>query len=532
MVRSMAIRRITTLALTAGILLGCQQTTPPSSGASAAPTASTAPPATQAKRTPADIHHMMSRLAFGPRPGDVQAIQKQGVTAWFEDQLTNRSDPSGDAAKQRYASVLVPPSELRAALKEVKEDMVDLDMNKAERRMMKRKVMQTITRGPQAAQLARHIESSRQVREVLTDFWANHFNVYARKGAVKFFMADYVENTLRSGALGRFEDLLIATAKSPAMLVYLDNVASVKPKPGGNAKRRQRGLNENYARELLELHTLGVDGGYTQDDVIAVARILTGWSVQRPREGEPVFVFRAGQHDTGEKTVLGKKFPAGGGEAEGITLLKMLAAHPATARRVAKKLCERFVADAAPAACVKALEASFIASKGDIAQVMRTLVALPDFWSAANRGGKVKTPIEYVVSAVRALDGKSDGSNKLANVLARMGQPVFEQPIPTGYPEAASYWTSSGMMLNRFNFAVRLAAKGAPGVDIDLDRVMPLPDDADALVGVVNDKLLGGAASKQTKEAIRSELVKVQDADKARRIAIGMALGSPEFQAQ
>src|SRR5213078_3278950 len=267
--------------------------------------------------------------------------------------------------------------------------------------------------------------SERQLREVMVDFWANHFNVFVGKGADRFLTPSYIEETIRPNALGRFEDLLIATAKSPAMLFYLDNAQSVAP--GATPPRRQprapRGINENYARELLELHTLGVDGGYTQQDVIAVARVFTGWGIDRPQRGAG-FAFHAWAHDRGEKQVFGMRF-RGGGMEEGIRLLKLLAMQHATMHHVSQKLCARFVRDDPPDGCVDAAVDAWHRSNGDIRAILRAIFTSPDFWAPQALRAKVKTPLEFVVSAVRATGATPDSTLRLAQVVSRLGEPLY-----------------------------------------------------------------------------------------------------------
>jgi uncharacterized protein (DUF1800 family) len=377
------------------------------------------------------------------------------------------------------------------------------------------------------AQLTRHVLSERQVEEVMVDFWTNHFNVFAQKGLVRLFAGDYVERAIRPNALGRFEDLLIATAKHPAMLIYLDNAQSVAAREG-----RRRGLNENYARELLELHTLGVDGGYAQKDVIDVARVLTGWSVRRPKEGGLGFTFRKGAHDDGEKTILGERFPAGGNDEEGIRLLKMLAHHPATAQHLAKKLCARFVADDPPADCVETAARAYRNSDGKIGDVLRAIFDHPSFWQADNRGRKLKTPLELVASALRVLDARPDGSLKLAEVLARLGEPILRESVPTGYPEAEEDWASSGAMLSRMSFASMLASGELPGVKVDLAPVLTADGSADQLLARANQVVFGGNASAETLSTVRSELSGIEKPDERRTVALALLIGSPEFQRQ
>ena len=365
----------------------------------------------------------------------------------------------------------------------------------------------------------------------MVDFWTNHFNVFVNKGADRFLLPSYIEETIRLHALGRFEDLLIATAQSPAMLFYLDNVQSgLFGRRGANGRPRPTGINENYARELLELHTLGVDGGYSQQDIIEVARIFTGWSIERPARGAG-FAFHDWAHDYGDKQVLGVKF-RGEGKDEGIKLLKLLAASHAAMHHVSAKLCARFVADEPPDGCVDAAVAAWQRTRGDMRAVLRAIFTSPDFWAPQALRAKVKTPFEFVVSAVRATGADPDDSPGLAQVVARLGEPLYLQPAPTGYAESEAHWVNSGALLARMNAAVALAAGRLPGATANLDGVIPTTTDDRQLVNLVNDRVLGGAMSAHTRSVILEQLNDIPDPLLARALAVGLALGGPDFQRQ
>jgi uncharacterized protein (DUF1800 family) len=397
--------------------------------------------------------------------------------------------------------------------------------------------------------------SERQLREIMVDFWINHFNVFVGKGADRFLLPSYIEQTIRPRVLGRFEDLLIATAESPAMLFYLDNAQSVapgsspprafrpfrpmfgpffgRPRFGQNEmpeERRRRlaakgtGINENYARELLELHTLGVDGGYTQQDIIEVARIFTGWSIEPPDRGAG-FVFRDWAHDHGTKHVFGLTF-RDDGQDEGIRLLKFLAMQPATMHHVSAKLCARFVADDPPAGCIDAAVGAWQKTRGDMRAVLHAIFTAPDFWAPQVVRSKVKTPFEFVVSAVRAISADPDTSPRLAQMVARLGEPLYQQPAPTGYAETEEHWVNSGALLARMNAAVALARGES------LDAVIPVTTDHSQLVDLVNDRILGGTMSAHTRGVILDQLTDIADPVQARALAVGLALGGPEFQKQ
>jgi uncharacterized protein (DUF1800 family) len=291
-----------------------------------------------------------------------------------------------------------------------------------------------------------------------------------------------------------------------------------------------KGINENYARELLELHTLGVDGGYTQQDVIDVARIFTGWSIERPQQGGD-FEFHDWAHDRGEKQVLGVGFQAGHGMDEGVRLLKMLAGLPATMHHVSWKLCQRFVRDDPPDGCVDEAVAAWRRSSGDVREVLRAIFHGPDFWAPDNGRAKVKTPLEFVVSAARAVSAEPDTSPRLAQVVARLGEPLYLHVAPDGYSEREAAWVNSGALLDRMNAAVALATGKLPGVTVVLDSIVGVGD-ADQLIGEVNEKILGGAMSENTKQVLGRELAGISDPIQARALAVGLTLGGPEFQRQ
>ncbi|HEY6488407.1 MAG: DUF1800 domain-containing protein [Terracidiphilus sp.] len=327
-----------------------------------------------------------------------------------------------------------------------------------------------------AQRLTRDIYSTAQLQEVMTDFWMNHFNVYLRKNeATPYYLVSYERDVIRPHALGKFEDLLEAVAHSPAMLLYLDNAESIGPdsvaaerakmaaaRRPGNQKKAREGLNENYARELMELHTVGVNGGYTQADVTQVARILTGWTVERPQRGGG-FEFDPNRHDPGTVKALGQKFKDHG-EMEGRDLLHYLATRPATAQFVSRKLAIRFVSDDPPQSLVDRLAKTYLSSGGDISAMLRTLYHAPEFWLTNVYRAKVKTPIEFVVSAVRASDAQIDNLRPIANELRTLGMPLYGCVPPTGYDWQASTWVSTGALVDRMNFALNLAASRLPGI--------------------------------------------------------------------
>jgi uncharacterized protein (DUF1800 family) len=317
------------------------------------------------------------------------------------------------------------------------------------------------------SKLLRAIESNRQLAEELDDFWFNHFNVYYDKGSDRFLIPDYEREAIRPHVLGKFRDLLEATAKSPAMLFYLDNFQSVRPDIDANSKNRKvkRGLNENYGRELMELHTLGVNGGYTQHDVTEVARCFTGWTIQDPRKGG-AFFYNDNLHDKGEKVVLGHVIPAGGGMEDGQKVLDILATHPSTAKFICTELAQRFVADNPPQSLIDKMSKTFLDTGGDIRQVMKAMLDSKEFWSQGAYRAKVKTPFEMVASSVRALNANVTDAWALANQVGNLGEPLYRKQEPTGYSNLNSEWVNSAALLGRMNFAVQLTQNRVTGVKV------------------------------------------------------------------
>jgi uncharacterized protein (DUF1800 family) len=316
------------------------------------------------------------------------------------------------------------------------------------------------------AKLLRAVYSNRQLEQVLADFWYNHFNVFLEKGADRFMVTAYERDAIRPHVLGKFEDLLRATARSPAMLFYLDNWESAAPQSPA-AQRRKLGLNENYGRELLELHTLGVDGGYTQKDVTEVARCFTGWTIQQPQRVAE-FEFNPRMHDQGEKTVLGMRIPAGGGIGDGFKVLHLLAHHPSTARFISRQLAMRFVADDPPATLVNRMAATFLKKDGDLRAVLKTMFDAPEFWSRDAYRSKMKSPLEMVASSLRALDADVDFTFGLNNQLKQLGEPLYRKLEPTGYSNSGQEWLNSAGLLARMNFGVALVNNKVPGVKVDV----------------------------------------------------------------
>ena len=527
----------------------------------AIPAASPTDPPSQPARDSA--FHLLNRLAYGPTPGQIDAVAREGVLHWIDRQLAlgPRSDRNLRDRERSFPLLDTSTEDLGrmflAARRERKAARRDSIRTHGEGGPMRALASQLPRLAVLRADLAEH-----QLLEVMADFWTNHFNVFYGKALDRVFLPDYIESTIRPHALGRFADLLLATAKSPAMLVYLDQAQSIAPGSEPPGLRRLRGpgprrwfsrrpeadsmvsrirnrmptgINENYARELLELHTLGVDGGYTQQDVIGVARILTGWSFDRGirRGGTPGgFIFNDWAHDRGAKQVLGIDFPAGHGRDEGERLLRALADHPATMHHVSAKLCARLVADESPDSCIDLAVATWRRTHGDIAAIVRAIALSPDFWSPRNVAAKVKTPLEFVVSALRAVGADPDTGGAAVAAIARLGQPLFLQSVPTGYPETQEDWVNSAALLARMNFAVALAGSRVPGVRIDLDRIAPSSADPDQWLEALDRQILGGRMTGQTRSVIRAQVATVADPAAARALGLGLALGSPEFQRQ
>jgi uncharacterized protein (DUF1800 family) len=416
------------------------------------------------------------------------------------------------------------------------------------------------------AKTTRAIYSERQLQQVMDDFWFNHFNVFAGKGEVKWYLTTYEREVIEPHTLGKFKDLLTATAKSPAMLFYLDNYLSVdpnaqerlaaqramrqqmrrwpygyppKPVPAQNKKKQQRGLNENYGRELMELHTLGVDGGYTQKDVTEVARCFTGWTIEKPREIAK-FKFDDKMHDPTPKTVLGKKIHAGGMK-DGEQVIEMLAKHPSTAKFISTKLARRFVSDDPPPALVERMAKTFQKSDGDIREVMRTMIYSPDFWTKETYRAKIKTPYELVITSVRALGTDVDTPMPLVQWVARIGQPLYQCQPPTGYSDKSETWVNTGALLNRLNFSLALAGNKVRGSRSDVGALLGSDVEKDPKSALDRAVLvfLGGEAAPGTVETLEKQLenpqvvqAKLDDPVKQvdLRVVTGLVLGAPEFQ--
>ncbi|HVG19766.1 MAG TPA: DUF1800 domain-containing protein [Blastocatellia bacterium] len=560
------------------------------------------------------IVHLLNRIGFGPRPGDVERVKRVGVDKFIDQQLhPERLDDSAAEARlkglgslnmsiaeiyEKYPAPNMLARELGLGKKgfnqqpkpgggaagtgaqeqpEARADDLAAELAKKENRQKifayyrehDLKPPQALLQELTEQKILRAVYSERQLQEVMADFWFNHFNIFYGKGADKWLTTDYEMNAIRPHTLGKFGDLLAATAKSPAMLFYLDNFQSSSPdakpperrgngrggqfqgRPGplggglgaprfGNRqrrigpevgrdamgdgrqtrdeqqrgaqaaqqfKKRKPGINENYARELMELHTLGVEGGYTQRDVQEVARCFTGWTINQPRRsGE--FVFREWMHDDGEKVVLGHKIPAGGGKKDGEMVLDILARHPNTAKFISTKLVRRFVSDNPPQSLVERVAGVYLKSDGDIREMLRAIFTAPEFNSQEAYRAKIKSPFELAVSAIRALGGEAANTQQVAQFISRMGQPLYRYQPPTGFPDRAEQWVNTGSLLERLNFGLALSTNRLRGTTVDLKRVAPGVQGAstDLALDRAIALLLNGDVSQQTRATLEKQL--------------------------
>jgi uncharacterized protein (DUF1800 family) len=585
------------------------------------------------------IFHAFNRLAYGPRPGDLERVRQMGLNRWIEQQLNPNSindsavearlniyptlrmtsaqlineypnpkqaakqaasakeEPTAQQAaeKQADAGVMamandVPDQDKMAMLNDTPQpgvrtvsdtpspmkqnpatpgaggrNALSVDPNAVPRAISDdSKRPQRVVEELSMAKVTRAIYSESQLQQVLDDFWLNHFNVYAGKGEVKWYLTSYERDVIRPHTLGKFKDLVLATAESPAMLFYLDNYLSADPNaaqrlaqqkamrqarryPYGvgappkpqNPKKQQRGLNENYGRELMELHTLGVDGGYTQKDVTEVARCFTGWTIEKPREN-PSFKFDEKLHDPGPKHVLGKKISAGN-RKDGEQVIELLSKQPATAKFISTKLARRFVSDNPPPALVERMAKTFLKSNGDIREVMRTMIYSPEFWSREAYRAKVKTPFELVVTSARALGTDVDTPMPLVQWVSRIGEPLYQCQPPTGYSDKAETWVNAGALLNRLNFSLALAGNKVRGSRSDIVAFLGADPsgNAKAALDQAVQLLLGGEVAPTTIETLQKQLespqiVQAKLDDPVKKVDLGvvtgLVLGAPEFQ--
>ena len=476
------------------------------------------------------LEHILARTSFGPRPQDRERVQHIGAAAFLEEQLHPESiDDSALQARLAPLDVLRQDSgELMQKLLAQRKDSKHAALLKdappppdgehAEESMRPSASKRDLISQLSEAKVLRAVASERQLQEVMVDFWFNHFNVFAGKQEEAALLPVYEEQALRRNALGHFGELLAATAHSPAMLIYLDNWRSSAPRP-----RQKRGINENYARELLELHTLGVDGGYTQQDVVEVARCFTGWTVESPRQ-DPRFAFKPGMHDFGTKKVLGQVIAPGHGVEDGEQVLRILEEHPSTARFIARKLARRFVSDDPPAALVERIAEVYTRTHGDLRSMLRAVFESPEFWSRSALKAKVRSPLELVAGSVRALDASIDEPGALAKAVARIGEPLYAAQPPTGYPDVAQTWLSSGAMLARIDFGLRLANGQLPGVKLDLSRL-----EGDRAEDVL-ERAAAQLGALELSETTRTHIVGQLREQPLPARAVGLLLGAPEMQ--
>ncbi len=603
------------------------------------------------------ILHALNRLAYGPRPGDIERIRQMGLAKWIDQQLNPSSidDKALAARLENYPTLKMSSAQLieefprpKQAAKQAGLTKEEFRAQQAERRRsdaaaepvardmqtqqtplvaggtpdssqqspeaaqpnqemnnapspMKQETPQGNSSSPGAgkraalaggdpnsvpramsddsklprriiaelamAKVTRALYSERQLQQVMDDFWFNHFNVFAGKGEDLYYLTSYESDVIQPHALGKFKDLLTATAKSPAMLFYLDNFLSADPRaarraaaeramrqqtrfrrfggplppvsPQQSAKKNERGLNENYGRELMELHTLGVDGGYTQKDVTELARCFTGWTIEKPRLN-PEFKFDEWLHDPDPKIVLGKKIHAGGIK-DGEQVLDLLARHPSTARFISTKLARRFVSDNPPQSIVDRMAETFQSSDGDIRAVLKTMIWSPEFWSRDAYRSKIKTPFELVVSAARATGTDVDTPLPLVFWIGRIGEPPYQCQPPTGYSDKAETWVNTGALLNRLNYSLALAGNRIRGARTDVASLLGADSGSDpkAALDRAVQVFLGGQAAPATVEILEKQLDNPQvlraKLDDPRRqadlgVVAGLVLGAPEFQ--
>jgi len=545
-------RALTLLML--GALAGC--------GAAAAGGAGPAQPqvddssAASATQAAADrqILHAINRLTYGARPGDFERVRAIGLSAWIDRQLRPRTidDSATERALAELTTLRMPIAELLREFPrpdpKLREKIASGEMTRQE--MQERYPMEKrpfrIAAELQAAKVIRAVTSERQLEEVMVDFWFNHFNVFAGKGDVRWYVSAYEREAIRPHALATFPDLVRATARHPAMLFYLDNWLSARPDfivPAGPNRGRKAGLNENYARELMELHTLGVDGGYTQRDVTEVARAFTGWTIDRPQTNGR-FVFRPLMHDAGAKVVVGHRIPTGGGQGDGERVIEILTRHPSTARFVATKLVRRFVSDTPPPALIARVAATYTSTGGDIPAMLRVIFESREFSGEDAYRAKIKKPFEFVASAVRALGGTTDaeGGSARARASAEIGEPLYLAQPPTGYADRADVWVNAGALLARMNFALALASGRYPHVTVELPALVAGTDSRSpaAVLDHLLATIVANQAGPETRAVLAAQLTDPQitrlstddrglaNTDVAKLAAL--VIGSPEFQ--
>ena len=525
------------------------------------------------------ILHVLNRLGFGSRPGDVERVKAMGLGNYINQQLNpekisdavaenkvkdlavlnmttaelyEKFPQPGRLLRQLQARGMLPEGAEMPGNKNPPPAGNPLD-NEKYREVIEKYYRENGLQRPQriiaelqASRILRAVYSERQLQEVMVDFWTNHFNIFANKGADRWLLPAYDRDTIRPHAMGKFSALLQATAQSPAMLFYLDNFQSVSPNMEQRRRapqQQRRGINENYARELMELHTLGVDGGYTQKDVQEVARCFTGWTIFQPRGGAAAvnavlgeagrrnagtFFFNPRAHDDGEKTVLGHKISAGGGIKDGLTVLDMLARHPSTAKFIATKLVRYFVADEPPPALVDRVAKTFTKSDGDIRETLKAIFFSNEFNSTNAYRAKIKRPFELVISAIRTLGADTNGGPGTHQWIARMGEPLYGFQTPNGYSDAAESWVNTGSLLERMNFGLALAGNRVQGTQVNLSKLSTDQKDQARVLDASLKTILAGEISASTRETLLKQL---DQSDPVTKV-VGLILGTPEFQRQ
>jgi uncharacterized protein (DUF1800 family) len=487
------LKRLPTLGMATPVII--EQYTPPKPSAVPSPTKSPADANTTVQKQIAQ--NLVNPVALTP------TISNANLAAMPNEMQM-------EAKKDGSARVTAPPESMKApdALPKSAEPQNGVAVPKP---TPPPKNPQMVVTELQRAKLLRAVYSERQLFEVMVDFWENHFSIFANKDDDRYLLTGYDRETIRPFAMGRFRDLLGATAHSPAMLYYLDNWRSSVPRPYAATKDKPAGidggLNENYARELMELHTLGVDGGYTQKDVQEVARCFTGWTIQKPNE-QGLFLYRPGLHDDGEKIVLGHRILPGGGPADGERVLDILATQPATARFIATKLARRFISDDPPQTVIDRAAAVFLKTDGSIRETLRAIVTSPEFFSPSTYRAKMRSPFEYVVASMRALNAETDGDRPVLDAIGRMGQPVFGRITPDGYADRADQWLASGAMIARFNFASALATNRMKGTKIDVATILSGIDEAkkDSVAAKLIGLTVSGDLSQRTRSVLEKNL--------------------------
>jgi uncharacterized protein (DUF1800 family) len=574
-------------------------------------------PITELNETEA-ILHALNRLSYGPRPGDVDRVRRMGLTNWIDQQLNPESidDSAMQARLDKYPTLKMSSAKLisefpqpqvaarrqgisveeyrkqqQAKQQQVNQQMAAMadaqngetadgsadagapgkmtkqgfnggDPNKSPLEFYQQlKSPQRVTVELSMAKVDRAIYSERQLYEEMVAFWFNHFNVFAGKGADRWMLTAYERDTIRPHALGKFEDLVVATAKSPAMMFYLDNWLNTDPnaeqrvrrtmyvRPFGmpprpaqqqqNQQKREFGINENYGRELMELHTLGVDGGYSQQDVIEVAKCFTGWTIRQPQQ-QGDFFYNDLLHVSGSKTVLGQTIQSGGMN-EGLQVIRLLTHDPHTAHHISLQITQHFVSDTPPPALVDRMAQTFSSSDGDIKAVLHTMIYSPEFWSRQAYGAKIKSPFELVVSAARAVGAQIDLPLPMVMWAAKIGEPLYNCQPPTGYKDTAETWVNTGALLNRLNYSLTLASGRMRGAHVDIASLVgadAMHDPHEALDHAIT-ALLNGNISANTRATLEKQLddpqvlqAKLDDPVKQVNIGTvaGLVLGAPEFQ--